>query len=160
MSIKSNVIMALATAASAGTLLSYAPLADANFRRAHSSECHSYYDNLGTDLYNGAWIANYGDVARGVYCPVATDGYLSHNATTTLNVHGFEASGESNTSRACVKHYTNSGTACGVVKNWGASYGGASGVDITQWSNYGASFPYIYNVVDVGGRLYGFYLAN
>ena len=62
--------------------------ASADYRRVHSAYCHYFYDNVGTGLYNGAWIST--NTARGIYCPAPSDSELAHHEVTTLNVHGYE----------------------------------------------------------------------
>lgn len=131
----------------------------ANERRAHSSSCTYYNDAAGTTLYNGAYIS-VGSTARTIFCPVNTDSYLAHYQATALNVHGYEASGSSNYSRACVKHYNSSGTSCGTTNYWGATYAGGAAVNLSSWTTYGASFPYILNYIDASGQLYGYWFAN
>ncbi len=161
MNINSKLALGFSVLMAGGILLVSSSNADAAFRRAHSSECHSYYDNSGTNVYNGAYLSvSSAASTQGIYCPVATDGYLTHNSTVELNVHGFEASGQNNSSRACVKHYNSTGYACGITKSWGGGNAGVYGVDVNSWRAYGASFPYIYNSIAPGGILYGFYFRN
>lgn len=157
---KSKAALSVMTMVAVGTLASFTPQADAAYRRGHSSECHNYYNNAGTSLYNGSSLSNYGTSTVGIYCPVATDGYLPHNAVATLNVHGYTPSGYYNQSRACVKNYDNTSNACGVAKTWGASESGVVGLDVSAWTSNPYDFPYIYSTISPGGRLYGFFMTN
>lgn len=156
----SRAVKLLATVLSAMSLIVLTIEANAAFRRAHSSYCHYYNDTAGASLYNGAYLRNSTDSAVGIYCPAPSDGYLTHSTVTEVNVHGYEASGESNLSRACVKHYTNTGYACGTNKYWGSASSGVNGLDVSTWTANAYSFPYIYNSIDTDGRLYGYFIAN
>src|SRR5262245_51214872 len=91
-------------------LVSDAGSASANTRRVHATACHYYYDNAGTDVYQGAWVGNQGTSTRTIYCNAPSDTTLSHSGTITLNVHGYEPAGVANTSTACVKFYNAAGT--------------------------------------------------
>jgi hypothetical protein len=133
--------------------------AKAAYRRVHSAACHYYFDDAGSDLYNGAWINAYTS-GRGIYCAAPSDSELPHASTVTLNVHGFEAANQNAYSYACVKYYNASGTSCGTTTNWGASYAGALNVSVSAWTANGAGMPYVYTWLPPSSQLYGFYMAN
>jgi len=131
-------------------------------RRVSGSACHFVYDNAGSNLYVGAYVHNKSTTNNGyaIVCPAATDSYLSHSSVARLNIHGYEQSGESNYSRACVKHYNNSGNVCGVNRYWGGGYSGGANIDASKWRAHPYSFPYVFTNLDRGGRLYGMWYRN
>ncbi|HWO26764.1 MAG TPA: hypothetical protein VNO30_48880 [Kofleriaceae bacterium] len=131
--------------------------ASAAYRRVHSAQCHYFYDDAGTGLYNGAYLST--SVSRGIYCPAPSDSTLPHSSTTTLNVHGYSPSAFSAYSQACAKEYNTSAYSCGTAKYWAAGYGGVYGVSVSAWAN-GASMPVVYNYLPAGSTLYGFFMAN
>jgi hypothetical protein len=157
---KTGILSLALGAALAAGLVSESGTANAAYRRVHATACHYYYDNAGTEVYQGAWLGNQGSVNRGIYCNAPSDSTLSHSGTITLNVHGFEPSGLNNTSQACVKFYNASGTSCGPSKSWGSGYSGVFGVSVSAWTANGAGMPYVYNFIAPGGHVYGFYMAN
>lgn len=136
--------------------------ASAADRRVSAAACHFVYDNAGLDLYVGGYLRNKSTTNNGfaIVCPVATDSYLRHNSVVKLNIHGYEPAGESNYSRACVKHYNNSGNVCGPNRYWGTGYSGGADIDVTQWQNNQYSFPYVFTNLDKGGELYGMWYHN
>lgn len=132
--------------------------ASAAYRRAHSAYCTYYYDNAGTDLYNGGYLTTY-SVGRGIYCPAPSDSELPHSSVVTLNVHGYTPSANTAYSRACAKAYNTSAYTCGTVKYWGAGYAGVYGVSVTPWSD-GSAMPLVYNYLPAGTTLYGYFMAD
>jgi hypothetical protein len=151
--------LALGVAFVAG-LVSDSGSANAATRRVHATACHYFYDNAGTEVYQGAWLGNQGNTTRGIYCNAPSDSTLSHSGTITLNVHGFEPSGGSNTSQACVKFYNAAGTSCGTSRSWSTAYGGVFGVSVSAWTANPAGMPYVYNSIAAGGQVFGFYMAS
>jgi hypothetical protein len=132
--------------------------ASAAYRRVHSSQCHYFYDDAGTDLYNGMWLATYSS-GRGIYCAVPSDSELPHASTVELNVHGYSPSATSAYSMACAKAYNASASSCGPLKYWASGYGGVYGVSLTSWYDW-ASMPVVYSYLPAGSALYGFFMAN
>lgn len=139
-------------------LFGHAGSASAAYRRVHSSQCHYYYDDAGSSLYNGAWLATYSS-GRGIFCPAPSDSELPHSSTVTLNVHGYSPSATSVYSEACAKAYNTPALTCGPIKYWGAGYVGVYGVSVTAWSDP-AAMPYVYNFLPAGSQLYGFYMST
>lgn len=132
--------------------------ATATERRSHSSICHYFNDTAGSGLYNGAYIST-DSTGRGIYCPVVTDNVLFHDNVVTINVHGYEAAGESNYSYACSVDPWSSASSCGTTTYWSSGWNGGGSLGTGGWTNR-AWFPYIYNYVDSLGRLHGYYIAN
>lgn len=132
--------------------------AKAAFRRVHSSQCHTIYDNS-PDLWNAGYIAT-STTARSIYCPAPSDSTLTHNGTVTLNVHGFEAANQSAYSYACVKYYNALGSSCDLDAQWASGYGGAIGLSVSVWNSNGQGMPYVYTWLPPSSHLYGFYMSN
>jgi len=156
MPIKSNLTHILSAAISIAVLIGMSGEAMSKDRRAHSSICHSPDT---PEVINNVRIKNNSVHSQRIYCPVATDSYLAHHKVRGLNVHGYEGSSARSgvSSRACVKHYNNNSYVCGATKSWGAGYFGGRGVDISRWTSFSASFPYIYTSLGAGDEFYGFY---
>jgi hypothetical protein len=155
-----STTITLAVTISGLTLSALPASTDAAWSRNNASICHPAYSDTPNDIYNGGWIQNTGNIPYVIYCPVYSDNNLPHNAVTMLNIHGINYAGSRNRSRACVKHYNNIGAACGAFKDWTQEEYGVLNVDLTQWHIYGASFPYLYNDINPGSKLYGFFIAN
>lgn len=132
----------------------------ADHRRMHSSSCHTVTDNYGSDLYNGAYIRNYSDERISIYCPVPSDHNFRHFNLTRLNVHGYEASGQSNSARACNKDRDSSTVTCGPYKNWGSEYSGVYDIDTSAWTDFTGEHAFLIVRLDIGGYFYGYYLAD
>ncbi len=130
----------------------------ASFRRVHSSQCHHFFDDAGTDLYNGVYLSS-AQVTHGVYCPVPSDSELPHSSTVTLNIHGYSPSPTSASSQTLAKAYNTNSITVGTLKYWGSGNSGVFNVDVSPWSD-GAAFPMIYNVLPGGSMLYGFYMST
>lgn len=146
------------------TVLAFAGMPDkasANERRTHSSICHYYYDNAGTSLSNASSLYN-GTSSRSIYCPVISDSTIAHSNTLYLNVHGRNTVSGTSYSRACTKNAWNTASNCGTQKTWVSTTGGmvAESVDVSIWQAEFASFPYLYNYMQAGTYLYGFWMAN
>lgn len=144
----------------AGTMMLFAATTDATAaeRRSHSAICHYYNDTAGSGFYNGGYIST-DATARGVYCPVVSDNTLFHSSVVTINVHGREAAGESNYSRACSIDPWSTASSCGTTVYWAADWGGAYYLGTGGWTNL-AWFPYIYTLLDSNGRMHGYYIAD
>ena len=139
-------------------LIGHTGAASAAYRRVHSSQCHYYYDDAGSEVYNGAWLASY-STGRGIYCPAPSDSELPHSATTALNVHGFSPSASPAYSMACAKAYNTSAFSCGPLKYWAPGYDGVYGVSLTAWAD-GTAMPVVYSFLPANASLYGFFMAN
>ena len=132
--------------------------AAAAYRRVHSAECHYYYDDAGSTVYNGAYLVM-GATGRAVYCPAPSDSELPHASTTTLNVHGYSPAANSAYSETCAKQYNTAMLTCGGLSYWAAGYGGVYGVDVAAWAD-AAAMPMVYNFLPANAQLFGFYMAN
>jgi len=140
-------------------LIGHTAPAAAAYRRVHSSQCHYFNDDAGTQVYNGMYLANY-TTGRIIYCAAPSDSELPHAATTELNVHGYAPSGTWPYSVACAKAYNTASYSCGTLKYWAAGYTGVYGVDVSTWQADFTAMPVVYNYLPAGGQLYGFYMAN
>ena len=132
--------------------------ASAAYRRVHASQCHHYYDNAGTTLYNGSTLS-VNTTGRSIYCTAPSDSELPHAGTRTLNVHGYAPSVNSTYSMACAKAYNTAAYSCGPLKYWASGYAGVYGVSVTAWAN-GGSMPLVYNYLPAGAALYGFFMES
>lgn len=144
-------------------------------RHISSQQCHHIYDNS-SDFFScppvgcgsrwGNWVRYEGKVeiksgpARTVICPFVSDSHLSHANVDTLLFYSSSVD-QGSFSRACVKHYDNAGSACGVSSSWGVNpVYFIGGLDVSEWNAYPASFPFILNVMGEGSALSGFYLSD
>ncbi|HEX2689687.1 MAG TPA: hypothetical protein VHN14_23880 [Kofleriaceae bacterium] len=158
MNIRALPIIAIGAFLAGIALFGQAGTASAAYRRVHSSQCHYSYDNAGSTIYNGYWLASY-TTGHDVYCPVPSDSELSHAATTTLNVYGYSPTATGAYSKACVKAPSTAAYTCGALKYWASGYGGASGVSVATWHLYPTWLPVLYNSLPAGAALYGFYMT-
>lgn len=132
--------------------------ASAASRRVHVSSCRPEGDDEGTTVTTTKVLS----VTQSTYirCEVPSNSVLAHDGVTTLNVHGYEPTGVSTYSRACVHAFNSTSSACGTVGNWSSASNGALGVDTSAWNNDGSGFPYIFNDMGAYSQLNGFYMAN
>jgi hypothetical protein len=159
MRIRNLVFVGVGSFLVALALIGHIDSASAAYRRVHSSQCHYYYDNTGTGVYNGSRLTSY-TTGRGIYCPAPSDSELPHSSTVHLNVHGYTPTPSSTYSRACAKAYNTSAYTCGALKYWGTGYTGVYGVSVSAWAANGAAFPVVYTFLPASASLYGFYMAT
>ncbi|HEX3476214.1 MAG TPA: hypothetical protein VHT91_14410 [Kofleriaceae bacterium] len=161
MTIRTLVTIGVGTYLGTIALLGNADTASAAFRRVHSSQCHSQYDNAGTNLFNASSLAVSDPVGLGIYCPAPSDSELPHSATVTLNVHGHAPGPNTAYSEACTKAYNAPAITCDPFSYWAAGDGGAYGLTLMHsWQSDPAGMPFVYSWLPTGSALYGFYMAN
>jgi hypothetical protein len=159
MNIRTIFAIAIGAFLASIALFGHAGTASAAYRRVHSSQCHYFYDDAGSSVYNGAWLSA-STTGRGIYCAAPSDSELPHAATVTLNVHGYSPSATGAYSEACAKAYNTAAYTCGTLKYWASGYGGVYGVSVSPWNADAAAMPMVYNYLPPGATLYGFYMAN
>jgi len=129
------------------------------YRYQHASECHYSNDAAGTGLYNGAYLQNDTGSAKGVYCPVDTDAYMSHAGSGRFaRVHYKGSATTGSYSRACQLAETAQSGSCGVAAYWLTGWN-AIDPDPLAW-NYSLAYAYMYHSMTNGSRLNGFFLHN
>jgi hypothetical protein len=138
-------------------LVLLAPLgtASASYRAHHASLCHYFNDTEGTGLYSGAYVQNTTGSAKGIYCPVVSDGYLNIDAVTTVTLDVTEGDAGSYT-KVCRADYYGWATTCGTQYDWITGNGQAY-PSVTTWNDPYA-YGYLYNWVTNNSKIYGYSL--
>jgi hypothetical protein len=134
--------------------------AEATHRRMSFMTCQPNPFAVG-DLQFNTYLENISTGIAYAYCYAPSDSLMTHSQVTTLNLHGFQQSGSSNTATACSKSFDSSAGSCGPTSTWSDGYAGVYGVNLVRWgSSYSSRFPYIFVGLDVGGRLHGYYIEG